>query len=133
LFALEPVDIRANLLDMFEQGRRDGSAEVILDSEGREPAQRLAPGPSPQGDLFQQLQEQQLEAPLIPPAAPGPAQQDESRPAGERMRSTPIRRGEEGEAHLPLTEMEITISGPEDLQRLQQEFDAARQRQQQAR
>ncbi|MBE0509347.1 MAG: hypothetical protein K0A95_08840 [Chromatiales bacterium] len=134
LAAMEPLDIRANLLEMFEQGLRDGSAERILDSAGREVVRPagMAPGTrAVEGDLFEQLEirHEPTDPQTLLPADPAPQHRT------EQPRPAPSARVQVhgSEAYLPLQEIEITISGPEDLKRLQQEFDEARQRQQQAR
>ena len=124
-------DIQADIMQMFEQGRRDGRAEVILDSDGQpleDPARVEMPA---QEDLFHQYREQEQarqqsdgETAPPPPAEPpiAPAAQPAARP-----QAPPRPRDPNGPLQLPA--IEITIQSPEDLERLQQKFDEARERQ----
>ena len=128
-----PPDLRAYILQLLEQGRQDGRSIVILDANGEPVA------PPPEGDLFRQWGEQradEIPAPPPPPAvtAKPPAASPQiapveppSPPAAQQLvRPEPP----EEEQPLQLPSREITISGPEDLKRLQQAFDRAREAQQ---
>ena len=117
-------DIRANILQMLEQGRQDGRSLVILDEAGNSPVAPL------EADLFRQWAEEsrparQIEPPseVTEPATPHPEPAPVKPPP-------PVTNKLEGEQHLILPEKEITISGPEDLKRLLQTFEDAREAQQ---
>lgn len=114
----EIPDVRANIMQMLEQGRQDGRSSVILDEHGQPPGQKVRGEDSPavgQATAKEHVEPEKVLAPIAPPIAPQGASRREP---------------SSGEAHLRLPEKEITISGPEDLERLQQTFEQARDRQQ---
>jgi hypothetical protein len=114
----EIPDVRANIMQMLEQGRQDGRSSVILDEHGQPPGQGTP------GKDSSAIGQETVREPVRPEKVPPPIV-----PQREN-RSQPGRASSPGEAHLRLPEKEITISGPEDLERLQQTFEQARDRQQ---